>query len=251
VKNLVELKNARRVRIEHNLRENSWAQAQDGTAILFTTRNQDGKCPWCVLEDVAFERNIVRGVGAGVTILGYDDNNPSQQARDIRLRHNLFVDVSAKRWGGSGYFLLLLAEPRAIVVDHNTIISPDGGGVVAVEGPPVRGFVFTNNVARHNSYGIHGAGLGSGLAAIAHFFPDGVVSRNVLAGDVDAKYYPEGNETPAIAHFEAQFADYAGGNYALKAGSRWARRGTDGADLGADIRSLRPPADAPSAPSSR
>jgi hypothetical protein len=233
VKNLLELKNARRVRIEHNLFENNWAQAQDGTAILFTTRNQEGNCSWCVVEDVDFEYNIVRGIGGGITILGYDDIHPSQQARNIRVRHNVFADLSSRRWSGTGYFLLLLGEPRSVVIDHNTIASPDGGGVVAVEGPPVRGFVFTNNVARHNSYGIHGSGLGVGNQAISHYFPDGIVTRNVFAGDDNARYYPAGNLFPLIPNFEGHFVNYADEDFALRPGTDWARAGTDGLDLGA------------------
>ena len=60
VKNLFELKNARRVLIEGNLFENNWAHAQNGTAILFTVRNQDGKAPWSVVQDVTMINNIVR-----------------------------------------------------------------------------------------------------------------------------------------------------------------------------------------------
>ena len=70
VKNLFELKNARRVRIEGNVFENNWAHAQDGAAILFTPRNQDGGCSWCIVENVTFERNVVRRVGTGFVILG-------------------------------------------------------------------------------------------------------------------------------------------------------------------------------------
>jgi hypothetical protein len=236
VKNLLELKNARRVLIEHNVLEHNWAQAQNGTAIVLTPRNQSGNCRWCVIEDIAFEYNLVRGVGAGVVILGRDNDRPSQQARNIRVRHNLFTDLS-RTWGGSGYFLVLLGEPRDVVIDHNTIISPDGAGVVAVEGPPIHGFVFTNNIARHNRYGILGADYGIGLPAIRHYFPDGVVTRNVLAGG-DERSYPRPNEFPTVAQFEAQFADYAGGHFALKPGSEWVRAATDGEGLGADTRKL-------------
>ena len=45
VKNLFELKNARRVLIDGNLFEYNWPQAQNGFAILFTVRNQDGGAP--------------------------------------------------------------------------------------------------------------------------------------------------------------------------------------------------------------
>jgi hypothetical protein len=79
VKNLIELKNARRVMISDNTFENNWDGAQPGFAIVFTVRNQDGKCPWCQVDHVTFERNIVRHVAAGIKILGWDNNHPSQQ----------------------------------------------------------------------------------------------------------------------------------------------------------------------------
>jgi hypothetical protein len=229
---LLELKNARNVRISDNVLEHNWAQAQTGVAILFTPRNQDGGCRWCVVENVDFDYNVVRGVGDGITILGHDDEKPSQQARNIRIRHNLFLDVS-RSWGGSGYFLHIMGEPRDIVVDHNTIVSPDGAGVVSVSGPPIRGFVFTNNVARHNRYGIIGADRSPGLNTIPHYFPEAVITRNVLADNAEGHRYPAGNEFPTPSAFEAQFVDYRGGNYALKPDSRWKGAGTDGLDLGA------------------
>ena len=42
VKNLLELKNARRVTIDGNLFEYSWSSGQAGYAIVFTPRNQEG-----------------------------------------------------------------------------------------------------------------------------------------------------------------------------------------------------------------
>jgi hypothetical protein len=55
VKNIFELKNARQVRVEHNILENHWKQAQPGWAIVFTPRNSGGGCSWCVVEDVTFQ----------------------------------------------------------------------------------------------------------------------------------------------------------------------------------------------------
>ena len=75
VKNLFELKNARRVLVDGNLLEYNWPQAQNGFAILFTVRNQDGGAPWSVIEDVTFSNNVVRHVAAGINILGRDDNH--------------------------------------------------------------------------------------------------------------------------------------------------------------------------------
>src|SRR6185369_7920203 len=74
VKNLFELKNARRVRVEGNLFENNWVQAQIGFAIVLTVRNQDGRAPWSVVEDVTFANNVVRASTSGVNIHGRDSS---------------------------------------------------------------------------------------------------------------------------------------------------------------------------------
>ena len=76
VKNLFELKNARNVVIEDNIFENHWKEAQPGYAIVFTPRNSNGGCAWCVVEHVRFEHNLVRNVAAGINLLGYDNGNP-------------------------------------------------------------------------------------------------------------------------------------------------------------------------------
>src|SRR5580765_346552 len=57
VKNILELKNARRVLVEGNLFEYTWPHSQGGFAILLTVRNQDGRAPWSVVEDVTFVSN--------------------------------------------------------------------------------------------------------------------------------------------------------------------------------------------------
>jgi hypothetical protein len=234
VKNLFELKNLRRAQIDHNVMENNWLAAQNGIAVLFTTRNQNGGCPQCVVEDVTFEYNVVRNVAGGINILGIDNRYPSQQANNIRIRHNHISGLDRGVWGGTGYFLHLTDNPRDIVVDHNTIISPNGLGVVSASGPPVHGFVFTNNTARHNSYGIFGNGYSYGITAINYFFPNGVIRNNVLAGG-KSSMYPTGNLFPTTATFEAHFIDYAGGDYSLRPATDWASAGTDGADLGAGL----------------
>ena len=232
VKNLLELKNARRVTIRSNTLEYTWLQAQAGVAILFTGRNQDGRCPWCQVEQVVFEGNIVRHSGAGVQILGYDDRHPSQQTRAITIKHNLFDDIDAQKWGGNGYFLQLVGGPRDIIVDHNTVIQDHAGGILQADGGPILGFVFTNNLIRHSSYGIKGADSGSGNDTIRAYFPASRVLSNVIA-DGDPGRYPPGNFFPTLAQFKSQFVSYAGGDFRLAANSVWRAAGTDGEALGA------------------
>ncbi len=243
VKNLFELKNARRVRIEDNTFENNWEQAQAGTAILFTSRNQYGRCLWCRVEDVVFEHNVVRRTGGAIQILGWDDERPSSQTTTITIRHNEFSDFG-KSYGGNGYFIYVIDQPANVTVDHNTVISNDGGGVIMADKRAAINFVFTNNVMRHNNYGIFGSGYSAGLATIARYFPGSHIERNVLAGGSAAKY-PGGNLFPTVAAFQSHFVDYAGGNYALVPGTDWAQAGTDGEDLGADISALHASNDDP------
>jgi hypothetical protein len=236
VKNLLELKHTRRALIAYNLMENNWEQAQQGTAILLSPRNQGGRCVWCQVEDITIEYNVVRHTGMGIKISGFDDTHPSLQTKNVIVRHNEFSDVSTS-WGGSGYHFILLSGAKTLTFDHNTLISPKGSGVLTVDNAPVEEFTFTNNLARHNSYGISGGGKGFGSTAISYYFPNGRVTNNVLAGG-PASRYPAGNFFPSLAEFESHFVDYAGDDFRLKPGTNWGGAGTDGRDLGADYAAL-------------
>lgn len=231
-KNLLELKNARRVTISGNTFEYSWQAAQQGFAVLFTVRNQDGRCRWCQVEEVTFAGNIVRHAAAGVEILGYDDEHPSQQTRGITIRDNVFSDINPKVWGGSGYAFVLLGAPRDIVIDHNTIVQDNASGIIQVEGPPILGFVFTNNLSRHGAYGMIGADHAPGNDTLRAFFPAALVTRNVIA-DGEAGRYPAGNWFPSSNEFRAQFQGFDAGDFRLVPSSTWRGAGTDGSDLGA------------------
>lgn len=239
VKNLFELKNARHVVVEGNLFENNWAHGQAGYAILFTPRNQDGTCTWCVVEDVTFHANVVRNVAGGVNILGYDDLAPSRQTAGIRLTDNLFTALD-RSLGGSAWFVLITGGPRDIVVDHNTI-DADGTAILYVAGGTpaspqhVTGFRFTNNATRHNAYGINGTDVGFGNAILAHFFPDAVFARNWLQGG-SASRYPADNFFGGT--FAGAFADAAGGDYRPASGSPLWGAATDGSHIGARLDAL-------------
>jgi glycosyltransferase involved in cell wall biosynthesis len=237
IKNILELKNARRVRIADNLLENNWAAAQSGFAVLFTVRNQDGGCSWCQVEQVVFEGNIVQHSAAAIQILGVDDNAKSEQTRSITIRNNLFADIDNDHWGGNGYFLQVTGAPRDITVDHNTIIQEHASGIAQVEGPPVLGFVFTNNLVRHNAYGIIGQDRAPGSDTISAYFPASLIVGNVIA-DGDPRRYPAGNRFPSSAEFRSQFVEYDRGDFRLIPASPWNAAGTDGVRLGADLTAL-------------
>ncbi|MBI4638149.1 MAG: hypothetical protein HY727_17575 [Candidatus Rokubacteria bacterium] len=236
VKNLFELKNARRVLVDGNLLERNWAQAQSGFAVLFTVRNQDGGAPWSVVEDVAFTNNVLRGTASGVNILGRDDTRPagSQQTKRILIKNNLFLDVGGPRWGGGGVLFQILNGTASVVIDHNTAFQT--GNILTAEGPTHAGFVFTHNIVPHNAFGIVGTGTAPGIATLNAYFPGAVVRKNVIVGG-GARQYPPGNFFPQ-SFAAVRFENPADGLHRLAAASPYRRAALDGTDVGVDIGAL-------------
>jgi len=208
VKNLFELKNARRVLVEDNLMEYVWKEAQVGYAILLTPRNQDGRAPWVTVDDVIIRRNMIRHAGGGMQIVGEDSNFPSGSTHRVSVVDNVFADIDASKWGGSGAFLLIGEGPSDITIERNAvdqsgnIVMAYGGG----KGAPrvVKGFVFRDNLVRHNAYGVHGADRAPGQDSLDAFFPGAVFESNTIAGG-DARRYPRGNRFIAPQAFGALF----------------------------------------------
>ena len=154
------------------------------------------------MQDVTFQDNTVRHVGAGMIVNGRDTSHGSEYTRNIAIRHNLFTDVST-RWGGPGGFMVAGNGTRDVRVDHNTI--DHDGFVVAGNGEANVGFIFTNNLARHNQWGIYGDNHGAGFDSINIYFPGISMRRNVLAGGTASKY-PTDNYFPATSTFLGNFA---------------------------------------------
>jgi hypothetical protein len=210
VKNLFELKNARRVLVEHNLIEYSWAHAQAGYAVLLTPRNQDGAAPWATVEDVTFQHNVVRHAGGAIQITGEETDRPSGSARGIRILDNLFYGIDAGEWGGPGVFLLIGNGPSNITVERNTI--DQTGNIVSAFGgtrgapKPIAAFVFRDNLTRHNAYGVHGADRAVGADTLNAFFPGAVFERNVIAGG-DPRRYPDANRFVNLDDFRARLRE--------------------------------------------
>lgn len=244
VKNLFELKNADRIWIEGNIFENNWADAQTGFAILFTPRTEGGSCPWITVQNVTFERNIIRHIGGGFNISGRDGNFSNVQANHFLIKNNLIEDVDGNKWGGDGRALQVISGVHHLTVDHNTFVNPLGGTFINADGPnfPNEHFVYQNNIASNAKYGLHGSGKGIGNPALNFYFPNAVFTHNVLTdgtasnGGV-ASNYPAGNFFPGpMVNFD--FVSYQNANYKLLPGSPFSGAGTDGKDMGADIKAL-------------
>ena len=235
IKNLFELKNAQRLLVDQNVFENNWADAQNGFCILFTPRSEAGVAPWATASDVTFTNNIVRHSGCGFNISGGDDVSPSQPSHRILIKNNLIDDINGPRWGGAdGRALQFVGGPVNITIDHNTIF--EDSAIIVADVAPSLGFVFRNNIAPHGNYGVLGSGHGTGLDALAFYFPGYEFKRNVIISAPSSNYPPDNFYPSSLS--EVGFVDFANGNYRLASTSPYRNAGTDGKDVGCDFTAL-------------
>jgi predicted Rdx family selenoprotein len=234
VKNLFELKSARRITIRGNLFERNWTDAQTGFGILLKVVNQGGTAPWSVLEDVVFEQNIVRDTENGFNILGSDYAKPAGHATRITIRNNLLLTP--------GVAFQLGGEIGDLAIDHNTIEQGytlmslykgtvwSAGAAAARPGVyAVEHLTYTNNLARHNAYGVKGQGTAVGTPSLTAHTVGFAWTNNVLAGGAGMPY-------PSITWFPsvAAYVQWFDSNYHLVAGSPYLSAATDGEDVGVE-----------------
>ena len=159
----------------------------------------------------------------------------------MRIANNLFEAVDGPKWGGDGCFLKVASGTIDVTVEHNTVLQT--GNIAKVAGTPHERFVFRDNIARHNEYGVHGDGTGYGTPALAKYFPGGRFTNNVIVKEGGAPantetVYPAGNSFPARLA-DVGFVSVAEGNYRLSSGSRFRHAASDGRDPGCDLDQLR------------
>jgi phosphodiesterase/alkaline phosphatase D-like protein len=260
VKNLLELKHARRVLVEGNLFENHWVDAQAGPFLLLTPRNQDGANPWAVVEDVTIQHNWVRNVSSGIHTSGHDDIHTSRPTARVLIRNNVMDGVGGGTTGGDGRVFKLISGTDDLVIEHNTVLNSTGMVAIA-DGPsyPHPRFVFRDNLVPHNEYGFFGSGTGSGNGALATYFPGAVFTRNALYGPQGSwggytqhpgNTFANGTTADGAAPVAGGagglgFEDLAGRDLRLTAGSPFKGRATDGTDMGVqDAAAVKAAADA-------
>lgn len=223
VKNIFEVKNGRNFKIQNNLMTNNWLMGQDGTAVLFTVREDSGKD--ALIENIEFSNNIVKGASNAVNVYGSEGKG----GRNLTIRNNLFLDIDSKKWGGSGVFFKA-TDWDGLTVENNTIIQ--SGSISNAYGKPIRNFVFQNNIVKHNEYGFFGDDFGSGQRAIRRYFPRSVIEKNIIVG-ADSNSYGISNFYPASIR-QVGFVDEK--SYSLGNNNPYKKRGAGGKQVGASIK---------------
>ena len=233
-KNLIELKDGRRITVRGNYARRNWQGGQDGFGFL-STMATNGACSFCEMRDVLWENNILEDVGAGWQVTGYQYGSApgAGAAVGLTFRNNLIVTDKAA-WGGNGRPFFLSNEPTDVTIDHNTVIHTgnsflygalgkkwpyqDPPLLAAIPAGPTHGLVFTNNLTLNGTYGIIAENVGTPIETL---FPGAVIAGNVIGGATtkDLARYDAfkgtgaANRGLALADFQALFTDYAGHHY--------------------------------------
>jgi hypothetical protein len=230
IKNLFELKNARRVIVDGNLFENCWADAQVGFAILLKSMNDEGSAPWSVSEDVTFSNNVVRNADHGLNLAAYDPYQPSGQMKRLKIVNNLWENIRGMWFQGTD-------GADDILLEHNTHLQ-QSGNVMTLYGRPTTKFVYRNNLTQRTGYGVKGDSTREGNSSLRTYCPGYVFEKNVIAG-VESADYPQGNFHPSSLE-QVGFLDLPNHNYRLAPASRYRKAGTDGKDVGCDFDGIIP-----------
>ena len=246
VKNLLELKSARRLLIENNVFENNWADAQTGMAIVIKSANDGGTGPWQGTTDVAFRYNIVRNSPQGLNISAHPEPNTVVPVARVRVENNLFENIGSFNGTVSGRMLILLQDLHDVTIAHNTMIhnyTAEGQMMISdVSFGGARNIVMRDNVGTKG--GPYGAVMYSGArigTASLEAFANGSWSfdRNVVIG-LDQEFVPW---HPQSSYYAPTMASVGftnpGGDYSLSGSSPYKGKATDGTDPGADFAGLR------------
>jgi hypothetical protein len=267
-----ESKNSSRVLIEGNILENVWGgrQGGDGNALWLGPKNQNNTCPSCEVNDITLRYNLIRHAGGGPYIFDApsDAGGIAQQAMRYSIHDNLFEDIASAYAGtGTGNGILFrfngstqFPPPQDVTIQHNTGINRgDKSGVLSLltaPDAPFVNFVFKDNLVGNGESGISGCKGRTGEEVLNVCAPHYVFVNNVVVGPSES--YPKSNasahkkkDKPKLRHYPKDwhsvgFSSYAGGDYRLCAGagdpttscneaSKYARAGTDGKDVGADV----------------
>ena len=195
VKNLVEFKNARRVLVENNRLDGCWKDAQDGTAIVLTPRNQYGDSPWVTVDDVTIRGNVVRNTpdAAVLDILGTDYNHVSQRVRRVVIEGNLFLDARSGILVTGGVSEALIIRRNTFPAIQYRILAFDGKGA---DGLPqvVTPLTLEGNVFLSGEYGITAPTTGVGVPTLTVWAVPYAVTGNVIERSAKRSIaWPAGN----------------------------------------------------------
>jgi hypothetical protein len=236
VKNLIESKHSRRMLIEGNVVENTWADAQAGYAFVLKSENQNWDTPWSQTTDVTIRYNRIRNVGNAFVLAARGSGATVVPAARFVISDNVIENVGASPYDGDGRIFNLLPGVSDVVVMHNTGVSAAGGNPAAIyfSGGGISRLVVHSNILDHGRWGVKGDATTEGSASLSKFAPGYLAADNLIANGGTASYYPANHWFPG-AWSNVGFVNFSGGDYRLASTSKYLNKGYDGRDIGANI----------------
>ena len=247
VKNLFELKNARRVLIENNVFENNWADAQQGMAIVIkSSQDSCGTCTWQGTTDVTFRYNIVRNSPRGFNVQAVDCTGQAcvdVHVQRVRAENNVFENIGTFNGTGTDGFLTLLTHDLTdVALIHNTFVGnlpTTGIGTVMDYGAgAARRLQIDDNIfAGHADYAVFYSGMQVGIASLQAMAGSSWSYQRNVTGNVNPAYvskFPVESWYPTLAGIGFTSAT----DYRLSSSSPFKGRGSGGTDPGANIDEL-------------
>jgi hypothetical protein len=253
VKNNFELKAAERAKIQYNVFDKMWTDAQR-VAINLKTENQARPVGEYTArtENILFRDNIIRSAPSAMTF----SRGVGGKASNWTIGNNLFYDIDAQKYGDGAerQFQFVNILFPGFVFEHNTVISTYSTATVLLDRTPAepqqQQIVFRNNIlARSHLQGVRGSGIAEGNPTFESYMcvgpcPEGTVSPNLIAG-VNRNIYPPNtfNLCPTAAACAAdlsgvKFTNPQDNDYSLSQESPFRGVASDGDDLGVNMRSL-------------
>jgi hypothetical protein len=246
IKNLFELKHAKRVLIEGNVFRHSWVDGQIGYGLNFQSlTDRPDLAPWTQTADVVVQYNIVDDVNLGMLLSAHGYNGAGVAVSRFAVRHNLFLDVGGDPADGtvSAFGFLLGGDLHDMLFEHNTLIrNTDFVGV------PL--FLESGTAAKATNVSYLNNAMGGGSPYGAVFRSGGLMGAAAMAAFADG-WSLEGNlfwkmapgtwplDYPASNHAAAdQAAVMFNPDWSLNAGSPYKNSAADGTDPGANITDL-------------
>jgi len=239
VKNLIESKHARRLLIEDNVIENTWADAQAGFAFVLKSENQTGDTPWTQTTDVTIRYNRIRNVGQVFNIAAKVSSATVVPAARFVITDNVIENVGPTPYNGDGRTFQLLPGLSDIVLMHNTVMSANGGNPATIyfAGGGISRLVVHSNILHHGNAGVKGDATTEGTASLTKFAPGFLFTNNAIMYGGTASGYPANNWFPATSA-SVGFTSVSAGDYRLSSTSTYATKGYDGRAVGADVNTV-------------
>ncbi|MFA5855900.1 MAG: hypothetical protein WC867_00955 [Candidatus Pacearchaeota archaeon] len=248
IKNLFEIKNAKRLLVSGNIFENSWIDAQMGYAIVLKASNDGGNANWSTFTDMIFQDNIIKNSVSGIMFSANEHYNggTTEGIKRVIIKNNLIDFTNSNNNLLSEFNTDFLVSfrgggviARDIIVDHNTMLSQNNSKSMITAGDSSNQYEnvrITNNILRKGYYGFKASSTAEGNNSV-NYITNCSFRKNLMIENINLGIYPS-NNLGVNDMGGVGFVDFINKNYRLTSLSLGKNRGTDGKDLGADIDSI-------------